>query len=113
MQRNTYGLRGPVVIPNGFAARPPPIRGPPPLQPPIIRGPPIFQHSQMRGPPPLQPSTMRGASQVRASTHIMATSSLGIPPIRVPFPKSGPNTDEPDYMFFIPNPGMRDQNPSQ
>jgi len=64
----------------------------------------MFQHSQMRGPPPLQPSTMRGASQVRTSTHMMATSSSGIPPIRVPFPKSGHNTNEPDYMFFIPNP---------
>jgi len=87
------------------------MRGPPPLQQSTMRGPPLFQHSQMRGPPPLQQSAMRGASQVRASTHMVATSSSEIPPIRVPFPKSGPNTNEPDYMLFIPNPGMRNQNP--
>ena len=54
---------------------------------------------------------MRGPSEVQASTHMVATSSSGIPPIRVPFPKSGSNTNEPDYMLFIPNPGMRNQNP--
>jgi len=74
-----------MVYIDGFGARPPPIRGPIQLQPPI------------------------------RAQHMMATQGSlrppsGPPPIRVPFPRSSSGTNEPDYMLFIPNPGMGPQN---
>ncbi|GAU22474.1 hypothetical protein TSUD_123610 [Trifolium subterraneum] len=87
--KNNYCLkRGPVVYPDGFGVRPPPVRGPPPVtaQPPIHAPTPF---PQLRG----------------------ATPAAGPPPIRVPFPKSGFSTNEPDFMYFIPNPVMRPSYP--
>jgi hypothetical protein len=88
LQGKTYGLRGPVVYPDGFGVRPPPVRGPPPFttQPPMHAPTPF---PQLRG----------------------ATPAAGPPPIRVPFPKSGFSTNEPDFMYFIPNPVMRPSYP--
>jgi len=85
-----------MVYGDGFGARPPPIRGPIQLQPPIRAQHMMAMQGSLRAPPPI---------------HFQPTPPSGPPPIRVPFPKSVRGTNEPDFMLFIPNPGMRPQNP--